>query len=33
MTAEDPAFHDAGGNFNRARFDAVLRQSGIRAED
>ncbi|SBW13959.1 rotamase family protein [Brucella sp. 10RB9215] len=33
LTAEDPAFHDAGGNFNRARFDAVLRQSGIRAED
>ncbi len=33
LTAEDPAFQDASGNFNRAQFDAVLRQSGIRAED
>ncbi|NKC02733.1 peptidyl-prolyl cis-trans isomerase [Brucella haematophila] len=33
LTAEDPAFQDAGGNFNRAQFDAVLRQSGIRAQD
>lgn len=33
LTAEDPAFQDASGNFNRAQFDAVLRQSGIRAQD
>lgn len=33
LTGEDPAFHDASGNFNRAQFDAVLRQSGIRAQD
>ena len=32
LTAEDPAFKDASGNFNRAQFDAVLRQAGIRAE-
>ncbi len=33
LTAEDPAFKDASGNFSRARFDAVLRQSGVRPED
>ncbi|MBJ6131492.1 peptidyl-prolyl cis-trans isomerase [Ochrobactrum sp. Q0168] len=33
LTAEDPAFQDASGNFSRAQFDAVLRQSGIRAQD
>ncbi len=33
LTAQDPAFHDASGNFNRAQFEAVLRQSDIRPED
>ncbi|MBO1039432.1 peptidyl-prolyl cis-trans isomerase [Brucella pituitosa] len=33
LTAEDPSFQDASGNFSRAQFDAVLRQSNIRAQD
>lgn len=33
LTAEDPSFHDASGNFNRNQFNAVLRQAGIRPED
>lgn len=33
LTAQDPAFQDASGNFNRNQFDAVLRQSGIRPQD
>ena len=33
LTGEDPAFQDASGNFSRTQFDAVLRQSGIRAQD
>lgn len=33
LTAEDPAFHDASGNFNRSRFEEVLRQVGMRPQD
>ncbi|WP_094507246.1 peptidyl-prolyl cis-trans isomerase [Brucella thiophenivorans] len=33
LTGEDPSFQDASGNFSRAQFDAVLRQSNIRAQD
>lgn len=33
LTAEDPAFQDSRGNFNRTQFDAVLRQSNIRPQD
>ena len=33
LTAEDPSFKDASGNFSRAQFDAVLRQSNIRPQD
>lgn len=33
LTAQDPSFHDASGNFNRTQFNAVLRQAGIRPED
>lgn len=33
LTGEDPSFQDASGNFSRAQFDAVLRQSNIRPQD
>lgn len=33
LTGEDPSFHDATGNFSRAQFDAVLRQSNILPQD
>ena len=33
LTAEDPAFKDASGNFSRMNFDGVLRNVGMRAED
>lgn len=33
LTAEDPAFKDASGNFSRAAFDGVLRNAGMRPED
>ncbi|MFC4625273.1 peptidyl-prolyl cis-trans isomerase [Daeguia caeni] len=33
LTAEDPAFHDASGRFNRQLFNVVLRQAGIRPDD
>jgi len=33
LTGQDPSFQDASGNFSRAQFDAVLRQSNIRAQD
>jgi peptidyl-prolyl cis-trans isomerase D len=33
LTAEDPAFHGAGGQFDRAQFEWVLRQIGMRPQD
>lgn len=33
LTAEDPAFHGPDGRFDRAQFEWVLRQIGMRAED
>lgn len=33
LTAQDPAFQDANGRFDRQRFDYVLRQVGMRPED
>ena len=33
LVAEDPSFHDASGRFSPAQFDAVMRQSNIRAQD
>ena len=33
LTAEDPAFKDASGNFSRSAFDGVLRNAGMRPED
>lgn len=33
LTAEDPAFQGPDGRFDRGRFDFVLRQVGMRAED
>jgi peptidyl-prolyl cis-trans isomerase D len=33
LTAEDPAFQGADGNFNRAQFEFVLRQVGMRPQD
>lgn len=33
LTAEDPAFQDANGRFDRERFNFVLRQVGMRPED
>jgi len=33
LTAQDPAFLDANGRFDRQRFDYVLRQVGMRPED
>ena len=33
LTAEDPAFRGANGQFDRARFEYVLRQVGMRPED
>jgi peptidyl-prolyl cis-trans isomerase D len=33
LTAEDPAFQDANGNFNRSQFEFVLRQVGMRPQD
>src|SRR5690606_25970398 len=33
LTAEDPSFHDASGNFSRNQFNSVLRQAGIRPQD
>lgn len=33
LTAEDPAFQGPDGRFNRAQFEWVLRQIGMRAED
>jgi peptidyl-prolyl cis-trans isomerase D len=32
LTAEDPAFKDASGNFSRISFDSVLRNAGMRPE-
>ena len=33
LTAEDPAFAGSGGQFDRQRFELVLRQVGMRPED
>ncbi|GAA0602201.1 SurA N-terminal domain-containing protein [Paenochrobactrum glaciei] len=33
LVASDPSFHDASGRFSPAQFDAVMRQSNIRAQD
>jgi len=33
LTAEDPAFHGAGGRFDRQLFEYVLNQVGMRPED
>ena len=33
LTAEDPAFQDANGNFQRFAFEQVLRNVGMRPED
>ncbi|HEV7254630.1 MAG TPA: SurA N-terminal domain-containing protein [Mesorhizobium sp.] len=33
LTAEDPSFQDAGGRFDPNRFNYVLQQIGMRAED
>src|SRR5690606_12851389 len=33
LTAEDPAFQGAGGQFDRAQFEWVLRQIGMRPQD
>ncbi len=33
LTADDPAFQGAGGQFDRPRFEYVLRQVGMRPED
>ena len=33
LTADDPAFKDASGNFSRANFDGVLRNVGMRPQD
>ncbi len=33
LTAEDPAFQDASGRFDRRQFDLVLRNVGMRPED
>lgn len=33
LTAEDPAFQDASGRFDRGMFDLVLRNVGMRPED
>ncbi len=33
LTAEDPAFQGADGNFNRSQFEFVLRQIGMRPQD
>lgn len=33
LTAEDPAFHGPGGQFDRAQFEWVLRQIGMRPQD
>jgi peptidyl-prolyl cis-trans isomerase D len=33
LTAEDPAFHGPGGQFDRQQFEYVLRQVGMRPQD
>ena len=33
LTADDPAFKDASGNFSRTNFDGVLRNVGMRPQD
>ena len=33
LIADDPAFHGAGGQFDRAAFSAILRNAGLREND